>query len=181
MNHDYSKRDYLLPEGCKDLVDVLRLEARNRSKEFRQVLRTNEEIRQAFRRHVPEIAAGTVEIVSLARDVGHHCLLAVRSHDLKLSAVAACAGMRGDRLKTISAELGGELPHVVLWDSSPEAFIRNAIGSFNEVAFDCDARQAVVTIHALLHDRKGPSLQELAGLVSEITGWKIRFAKIESD
>jgi hypothetical protein len=24
MNHDYKKRDYLLPEGCKDLIDVLK-------------------------------------------------------------------------------------------------------------------------------------------------------------
>ena len=26
MNPDYSKRDYLLPKGCKDLIDVLKLE-----------------------------------------------------------------------------------------------------------------------------------------------------------
>jgi hypothetical protein len=26
MNYDYSKRDYLLPEGCKDLMDVQKLE-----------------------------------------------------------------------------------------------------------------------------------------------------------
>jgi Translation initiation factor IF-2, N-terminal region len=24
MNHDYKKRDYLLPKGCKDLIDVLK-------------------------------------------------------------------------------------------------------------------------------------------------------------
>jgi len=26
MNFDYSKRDYLLPNGCKDLIDVIHLE-----------------------------------------------------------------------------------------------------------------------------------------------------------
>jgi hypothetical protein len=26
MEHDYSKRDCLLPEGCKDLIDVLKLQ-----------------------------------------------------------------------------------------------------------------------------------------------------------
>src|SRR5688572_19866286 len=91
MNHDYSKRDYLLPEGCKDLGDVLKLEAQKTNEEIRQPLRTNEEIRQVFRRYVPEIAAGTVEIVSLARDVGRRCLLVVRSHDPKVSAVEACS------------------------------------------------------------------------------------------
>jgi len=27
MDYDYKKRDYLLPQGCKDLIDVLRLPA----------------------------------------------------------------------------------------------------------------------------------------------------------
>lgn len=27
MNDDYSKRDYLLPQGCNDLIDILRLQA----------------------------------------------------------------------------------------------------------------------------------------------------------
>ena len=27
MNYDYSKRGYLLPKGCKDLIDVLKQEA----------------------------------------------------------------------------------------------------------------------------------------------------------
>ena len=28
LSPDYTKRDYLLPEGCKDLIDVIRLEQR---------------------------------------------------------------------------------------------------------------------------------------------------------
>ena len=36
MNYDYSKRDYLLPEGCKDLIDVLRFEAQKRVPQQRQ-------------------------------------------------------------------------------------------------------------------------------------------------
>lgn len=33
MNYDYSKRDYLLPEGCKDLIDVQKLEAKKKAME----------------------------------------------------------------------------------------------------------------------------------------------------
>jgi translation initiation factor IF-2 len=33
MNYDYSKRDYLLPEGCKDLIDVQKLEAQKKALE----------------------------------------------------------------------------------------------------------------------------------------------------
>ena len=34
------------------------------------------EIRQLFRGHVPEVSAGTVEIVSVARDVGRRSYIA---------------------------------------------------------------------------------------------------------
>jgi hypothetical protein len=30
LSPDYSKRDYLLPEGCKDLIDVIKLEEQKR-------------------------------------------------------------------------------------------------------------------------------------------------------
>jgi hypothetical protein len=33
MNYDYTKRDYLLPGGCKDLIDVLNLEAQKQALE----------------------------------------------------------------------------------------------------------------------------------------------------
>jgi len=184
MNYDYSKRDYLLAEGCKDLGDVLRLEAHE---EIRPPLRTNEEIRQVFRRYVPEIAAGTVEIVSLARDVGRRCLLVVRSHDPKVSAVQACSFQRGERLNAIVADLGGEFPSVMPWHSSPEEFIRAAFGWPENVVLDSGSRRAVVTIHRLSRkqvmvgkeDQIVRMLSELTGLVSEITGWKISLARTE--
>src|SRR5690349_14367576 len=34
MSPDYSKRDYLLPPGCKDLIDVINLEAGQKPKTF---------------------------------------------------------------------------------------------------------------------------------------------------
>jgi len=33
MNYDYSKRDYLLPDGCKDLSDVWKLEGQKKARE----------------------------------------------------------------------------------------------------------------------------------------------------
>ncbi len=33
MSPDYSKRDYLLPKGCKDLIDVLKLEAQQKKED----------------------------------------------------------------------------------------------------------------------------------------------------
>jgi hypothetical protein len=33
VNPDYSKRGYLLPNGCKDLIDVIRLEEKSKPRE----------------------------------------------------------------------------------------------------------------------------------------------------
>ena len=71
------------------------------------------EICELFRRYVPEIAAGTVEIVSVSRDVGRRCYVTVRSHDPKADPVGACTGERGARIKAIIRELGGELFTIV--------------------------------------------------------------------
>ena len=197
MNYDYSKRDYLLPKGCKDLGDVLKLEAQKRNGMTRCPLRTNEavcqplrthdEIRQVFCKYVPEIAAGTVEIVSLARKVGRRCLLVVRSHDPKVSAVEACSFQRGERLNAIVADLGGELPSVLQWHASPEELIKTAFAWPEEVVLDSGSRRAVVMIHPLSRhkvmvgkeDQIVRMLSELTGLVSEITGWKISLVRTE--
>ncbi len=181
MNFDYSKRGGLLPKGCKDLGDVLKLEAL-KTKKIRQPWHTNEEIREVFRRYVPEFAAGTVEIVSIARNVGRRCLLVVRSHDPQVSGVEAFSFKRGERLSALVAELGGEHPSVIEWRASAEELIRAAFGGLETVALDSGTRQATVTIHPLSRnqvvvakeDQIVRMLSELAGLVSEVTGWKIR-------
>ena len=45
MNYDYSKRDYLLPEGCKDLIDVQKIKLEKALQEWRK--------RQQLRRPSP--------------------------------------------------------------------------------------------------------------------------------
>ena len=37
MNYDYSKRGYLLPEGCKDLIDVQKLELEQFEQAWREI------------------------------------------------------------------------------------------------------------------------------------------------
>ena len=188
MNYDYSKRDYLLPDGCKDISDALKLEAL-KANENREPLRTNEEIRQVFRKFFPAIAAGTVEIVSLARIVGRGCLLVVRSHDPKVSAMEACRFERGERLNALIAELHGEYFCIMLWQPSPEEFIRIAFLGPQKAVLDSGTHQAVVTLNPIwfhhfgIDERKRriDQLSEMTILVSELTGWKISLAEEETD
>jgi N utilization substance protein A len=135
---------------------------------------SKEEIRQLFRRHVPEVAAGTVEIVDIAREAGRRSYIAVRSQTAQVDPVGACAGPEGSRAKGMVRELKGEHLDVVLWHSSAEIFIRHAFGPHcaAEVVFDQPAHRALVTL-----DR--PNLQPSRDLptdvrlIAELTGWSI--------
>jgi transcription antitermination factor NusA-like protein len=188
MSNQSQHRGYLLPDGCKDLGDVLKLEANKLKTKPGPVLHTNEEIRDVLRRHIPELANGTVEIVAMARNVGRRCLLAVCSHDLKVCPVKVCSFERGKRTDAIIRELGGELPSVTLWDPSAEVLIRRVLGGLERVVFDAATKRAVVTVHPLSRNRVivGQEdqivrmLSELAGLVSELTGWKVSLAERET-
>lgn len=142
---------------------------------------SQEEIHHLFRKHVDAIATGTVEIVSIARDVGRQCYVAVRSHDPKVSAIQACAGDRGALLKAMVAELNREFITLVQWDKSAERFIASALGPFGlacSVALDPLTSTASVTIDWDFMDqfgKKGFAMREAinVNLASELTGWKI--------
>jgi N utilization substance protein A len=129
---------------------------------------SKEEIRQLFRKHVPEVNAGVVEIVSVARDVGRRCYVAVRSQPPLVEPVGACSGVRGAHQKAMVADLKGEYLTIVRWEASPERFIRNAFANrAAEVVLDQAAGTAAVTTE------QPPPFPGDVELVMELTGWKI--------
>ena len=137
------------------------------------------EIRQVFHRHIPEIAAGAVEIVSVARDVGRRSYVAVRAHVPGVDPVGACTGERGARLKAMVADLGLEHLTLVRWENSTERFIRNALAGLNlsTVALNSTTREASVTVESakMVPEQIEPGHPEDSDLLlaSELTGWKI--------
>lgn len=138
----------------------------------------NEEVRQLFRKHVPEVVAGTVELVTVVREAGR-VMVAVSSRDSGVHPVAACA--RPGCLKSISRELGGEKVAIVLWSESAEDFIRNALPSSPDLG---PIRTPKVTLDAAAHQARvevgRQTLNYLAGddarlrLVSKFIGWDIQ-------
>jgi N utilization substance protein A len=134
-----------------------------------------EEIRKLFCRHIPEISAGTVEMVSVARDVGRRTYIAVRSHDAIVDPVGACTGVRGARMKPMVDELNREYLTVVRWEESAERFIRNALAPLpiSNVALDPQTRKALVTIDSPPATESTKIEQSNVRLASELTGWNI--------
>lgn len=131
---------------------------------------SKEEIRRLFRRHVPEVADGSVEILSVARAIGRRSCVAVRSQAEHADPVGACTGLRGIRLKAMAGELNGEHVTVIRWDESPQRFIQNAFGGHPppEVALDESTRTAFVAVVEPTPHAPDP------GLLGELVGWNVR-------
>jgi len=62
-------------------------------------------VKELFKREVPEINDGTVEIKSIAREAGGRTKIAVVTNDENVDPRGACIGNAGSRVKAISNEL----------------------------------------------------------------------------
>lgn len=140
----------------------------------------DDEIRRLFNKHVPEVASGTVELVSIAREVGHRVLVAVRSRDSSVDPVSACVGTRGVHPRNIMRELGGEKISIVLWSESPKSFVLHTLAPYGpatlqtpKVTLDAGAHIAYVEVapETLAYfSEQGDSRVRLA---SRLVGWDI--------
>jgi N utilization substance protein A len=133
-------------------------------------------VRKLFALEVPEIAAGLVEIVSLAREAGHRTKIAVKANDPSINAKGACIGELGRRVRAVTEELSGEKIDIV--DHNPElaAFVANALSPAKVTSsFILDANTKAV--RALVPDYQlslaiGKEGQN-ARLAAKLTGAKI--------
>ncbi|GAA2523112.1 transcription termination factor NusA [Rarobacter incanus] len=84
-------------------------------------------VRKLFELEVPEIADGSVELVSIAREAGHRTKVAVRSTVAGLNPKGACIGPMGQRVRAVMAEINGEKIDIVDFDQDPATFVANAL------------------------------------------------------
>ena len=80
-----------------------------------------------FRREVPEVDDGTVQIMGVARDPGSRAKVAVLSRERDVDPVGACVGVRGSRIQNIVQELHGERIDIVVWSPGISTYARNAL------------------------------------------------------
>nr|WP_315269638.1 transcription termination factor NusA [Microbacterium lemovicicum] len=133
-------------------------------------------VRKLFSLEVPEIAAGLVEIVSLAREAGHRSKVAVKANDPSINAKGACIGELGRRVRAVTEELGGEKIDIVDYDPELAKFVANALSPAKVTSsFILDASSKAV--RALVPDYQlslaiGKEGQN-ARLAAKLTGAKI--------
>lgn len=84
-------------------------------------------VRRLFEMEVPELAEGTVEIVSLAREAGHRTKIAVRTSEAGVNAKGTFIGEMGRRVRAVMAQLGDEKIDIVDYSPALTDFVRNAL------------------------------------------------------
>ncbi|WGW13105.1 transcription termination factor NusA [Saxibacter everestensis] len=138
-------------------------------------------VKKLFAHEVPEIADGTVEIVSIARESGHRTKMAVKATNPTVNAKGSCIGELGSRVRSVMAELNGEKIDIIDFDDDPAKFVGNALSPARTVSVeivDEEARSARVVVPeyqlSLAIGKEGQN----ARLAAKLTGWRI---DIQSD
>lgn len=132
-----------------------------------------------FEREVTEIAEGLVKVKAVAREAGYRTKIAVASSDPRIDPVGACVGLRGNRVKTVVRELGGEKVDIIRWDPDVRIFVANALqpAKLSSVTVDEEGKCVHVVVPedqlSLAIGRKGQN----ARLAHKLTGWRIDINK----
>lgn len=137
--------------------------------------RSEEILRKVFYLEIPEIANGTVEIKSVAREAGSRSKVAIYTDSENVDPVGSCVGQRGSRIQTIISELGGEKIDIIEYNEDPAKFIANALAPAKVVSIDLDEEEhkAVVKVSSdklsLAIGKNGQNVR----LAARLSGWKI--------
>lgn len=132
-------------------------------------------INRLFEIEVPEVAAGTVVIKSVAREAGSRSKVAVVSTDEKIDPIGSLVGQKGTRVQAVINELGGEKIDIIQWDEDPAKFIANALSPAKVIDADIKKREKRVVVKvpedqlSLAIGKKGQNVR----LAAKLTGWKI--------
>ncbi|NLG30737.1 MAG: transcription termination/antitermination protein NusA, partial [Clostridiaceae bacterium] len=132
-------------------------------------------VRRLFEQEVPEIGAGIVEIVNIAREAGSRTKMAVMSHDASIDAVGACVGQRGTRVQSVITELNGEKIDIIEWNPDITEFISSALSPARVIRVilneEDQSARVVVADHqlSLAIGKEGQN----ARLAAKLTEWKI--------
>ncbi|MBQ6708127.1 MAG: transcription termination/antitermination protein NusA [Clostridia bacterium] len=133
-------------------------------------------VKKLFENEVPEIKEGLVEIVSVSREAGSRCKLAVSSKDENIDAVGSCIGTKGARVGKIVELLCGEKIEIVKYSEDPAEYIAASLAPADVVSVEIiseEERTCSVTVPdsqlSLAIGNKGQN----ARLAAKLTNWKI--------
>lgn len=99
-----------------------------------------------FKREVPEIANGSVEISAIAREAGGRTKVAVSSKQSGVDPVGACVGQKGVRVQAVISELGGsEKVDIIQFSTDAADFISRALAPAKDIEVTLDEKNQQAT------------------------------------
>jgi N utilization substance protein A len=116
-----------------------------------------------------------IEIRAISREPGYRSKVAVISSDARVDCVGACVGVRGNRIKNIVEELGGERIDIVRWSDDLQVLVPNALqpAEVDEVILCQMLGRGIVLVQedqlSLAIGRRGQNVR----LASKLCGWDI--------
>jgi len=128
-----------------------------------------------FRREVPEVASGAVEVKAIAREGGGRTKIAVSSTQIGVDPVGSCVGQKGVRVQAVINELEGEKIDVIQYSDDLEKFIIAALSPAEgvKVKIDEKKKEAVVSVPddqlSLAIGKEGQNVR----LAAKLTGFRI--------
>ncbi len=145
--------------------------------------RSEEILRKVFYLEIPEIANGTVEIKSVAREAGSRSKVAIYTESENVDPVGSCVGQRGSRIQTIISELGGEKIDIIEYNEDDAKFIANALAPAKVLSIDLDEEEHKATVKvssdklSLAIGKNGQNVR----LAARLSGWKIDIVEAGED
>lgn len=136
-----------------------------------------------FNLEIPEIANGTVEIKSIAREAGSRSKISVYTDQENIDPIGSCIGQRGARIQTIISELKGEKVDIIKYSDDPVEYITNALSpaKIEEITTDEESKTATAKVVedqlSLAIGKAGQNVR----LAAKLTGWKIDIISTESE
>lgn len=129
-----------------------------------------------FRREVPEVSQGSVELRAIAREAGGRTKVAVYSTQSGVDPVGSCVGQKGVRVQAVITELGGsEKVDIIQWSDDSQQFITAALAPASDITVNLneETKTAEVLVPedqlSLAIGREGQNVR----LAAKLTGWKI--------
>ncbi len=132
-------------------------------------------LEKLFAQEAPEIAAGTVEIKSIAREAGSRSKIAVFSNDDHIDPVGSCVGQKGTRVNTVTNELSNEKIDIIPWSEDPKTYVSNSISPAKVLSIEVNEAEHKATVQvaedqlSLAIGKGGQNVR----LAAKLTGWRI--------
>src|SRR5258708_3597058 len=134
-----------------------------------------------FRREVPEVAQGSVEIKAIIREPGNRSKVAVYSNQSGIDPVGSCVGQKGVRVQAIIQEFGGlEKIDIIQWQENPQRYVAAALSPAKNLTVELNEKEKLAKVKvapeelSLAIGKDGQNVR----LASKLTGYRI---EIEED